>query len=256
MAGMAALETRLEREPLIARGQTSDVFSWGEACVLKLYFPSFPATVTQREFAITRAIHAAGLPVPAVVETIEIAGRHGIIFERIRGHSLLRAVERKPWMLFAAARQLAELHARLHATTAPAGLPSQREQIAQWLERADVPDADKAPARQHLAQLPDGDSLCHGDFHPANILLTARGPVIIDWSTGTRGHALADVARTSVLFERANLPPDSALHVRMMMKFARRRLHATYLKRYLQWRPGTLEQIEFWRVPQRMALVV
>src|SRR5205085_2531877 len=114
-------EARLKQETLLARGQTSDVFSWGADSVLKLYFPHFPATVTQREFAITRAVHAAGLPVPAALEMIEVAGRHGIIFERVRGHSLLREVERKPWTLFAAARQLAELHARLHALPAPAG---------------------------------------------------------------------------------------------------------------------------------------
>lgn len=250
----SSLETRLARETLVGRGQNSDVFSWGEDSVLKLYFPSFPAEVTQREYVIARAVYAAGHAAPAVRDVVEIGGRHGIIFERVHGPSLVQQVERRPWRLFAAARQLAEWHVRLHDSPAPVELPAQRDQIARWIDRADgCSDAEKETARRHLAQLPPGDRLCHGDFHPANVILSARGPVIIDWSTGTRGHALADVARTSVLFESASLPPETAVHLRLLMKFARRLLHATYLKRYFELRPGSLEDLEFWRVPQRMA---
>jgi uncharacterized protein (TIGR02172 family) len=250
---VSSLKSRLGRERLIGKGLTSDVFSWGEGRVLKLYHPWMPAATAQREFTISRAIHGAGLPVPAVYEVIEVDGRPGIVFEHVHGHSLVKDVERKPWTLFAAARLLAELHARLHQCPAPAGLPSQRDQIAHWVNRAPgVSDEHRDKARCHLAQLPDGGCVCHGDFHPANILLTAKGPVIIDWSTATRGHPLADVARTSVLIESAPLPPETALHLRLLMKVSRRLLHAAYLKRYFELRPEP-NDVEFWRVPQRMA---
>jgi hypothetical protein len=64
---------------------------------------------------------------------------------------------------------------------------------------------------------------------------------------------LADVARTSVLFERASLPSNTPVHIKILMKFVRRLLHRTYLKRYLEIRGGSLEEIERWRVAQRMA---
>jgi len=67
------------------------------------------------------------------------------------------------------------------------------------------------------------------------------------------GHALADVARTSVLFESAPLPPETSLRIRVLMKLSRPLLHAAYLRRYLQLRPATMEELETWRVPQRMA---
>ena len=250
---MLSLEARLERETLIGRGLTSDVFTWGEDAVLKLYFPWRSAAVAQREFAVTRAVHGAGLPAPAALDVVEVAGRPGIVLERVPGRSLVRQVEMKPWTLFAAARQLAELHARLHACPAPAGLPSQREKIEHRIDRAPVPEAEKEVARRHIAQLPAGDCVCHGDFHPGNVILTPRGPVIIDWSAGTRGHALADVASTSVLFETATPPDGTSLRIRLMLKVARRMLHETYLKRYLKLRPGSLDEVEFWRVPLRLA---
>jgi Ser/Thr protein kinase RdoA (MazF antagonist) len=98
------------------------------------------------------------------------------------------------------ARQLAELHFKMHNIVAPPGLRLQREQIESGIRMdANLPDATKDRVRRYLAELPDGEVLCHGDFHPDNVLLTARGPVIIDWMTGTRGYPLADVACTRLL---------------------------------------------------------
>jgi len=108
---MSIPEAQLQRETLIGRGLTAEVFSWGQDRMLKLCFPWRPITDVQREFAVTRVIHAAGLPSPAAFALVVIGDRHGIVFERIRGPSLVRQVETRPWTVFAAARQLAELHA-------------------------------------------------------------------------------------------------------------------------------------------------
>ena len=250
----AASEERLKAAQLVATGQTSEVFAWGEQRVLKLFLPWVSHETVEQEFRATRAIHAAGVPVPFAFELVDARNRHGIVFELLEGCSLLRLVERQPWRLFAAARELAELHSQLHGHPAPPELPTQHDQIVRWMgDGAHFTDEQKSQAPKHLALLPEGTCLCHGDFHPANILLTPTGPMIIDWASASSGHPLGDVARTSVLFESARLPATTPLHILFLMKVARRLLHVTYLKRYLQLRPGTLEQIEQWRVVQRLA---
>jgi Ser/Thr protein kinase RdoA (MazF antagonist) len=40
--------------------------------------------------------------------------------------------------------------------------------------------ARRSQALERLNQLPDGDALCHGDYHPDNVLMTRNGPIIID----------------------------------------------------------------------------
>ncbi len=238
----------LKTAELVGKGRTSDVYAWREGLVLKLFHPQFSDSRVEREFSVTRAVHAAGIPAPAVHEVVEVEGRRGIIFEHVHGPSLLDCVQAKPWTLFAAAKRLGELHAQLHSFKAPAELPSQRRQLASGIEAVKgVPDAEKHAALHRLSYLPDGDALCHGDFHPENILLSERGPVIIDWYTGARGHPLGDVARTSYLFRHAG-PPPSALR-----KVLRSLLHETYLRRYLQLNPGTRDQIEAWAVPLAIA---
>ena len=189
---------------------------------------------------------------------MQLGNRYGIVFEHIQGESMVTRVAKKPWTLFAAARQLAELHVGVHDHAAPPELPAQREQLERQIERAEGFSEDKKRrALEHAARLPDDSrALCHGDFHPGNILFNQDNnhqAVIIDWSAATRGHPLADVARTSVLFEIARILSSAPVQVRIIMKFARRLLHTHYLQAYLKLRPGTLDDIEFWRVPQRFA---
>jgi aminoglycoside phosphotransferase (APT) family kinase protein len=206
-----------------------------------------------REFVATRAIHGAGLPAPAAYELIEVAGRPGIVFERVSGVSLLDATQHRPWAIFAAVRSAAELHADLHRCTAPPGLPSLCARIAARIDRSPAPEPERRRARARLAALPDGAVVCHGDFHPGNILLTPRGPVVIDWSGAGRGPADADLALTSRLLRPANLPPWSPWYARLMLRCLRMTLHRSYLVGYFRRWPGPRGSVAGWHVPLAVA---
>ena len=54
-----------------------------------------------------------------------------------------------------------------------------------------------------INELPGGDSVCHGDFHPGNILVKPDGmPVIIDFMNVCHGPYFYDIARTFFLLNR------------------------------------------------------
>ena len=241
---------------LIGTGLTAEIFAWEQGRVLKLFFARFGPSKVELEFQITRALHAAQCPVPAAYDLIEIDGRAGIVLERIEGASLLKLVELQPWKLFYAAQMLADLHAQMHQLTAPPELPTQRQQLEDWLARAhDYAPEQRRAAEASLALLPAGSAVCHADFHPDNILLSPRGPIIIDWTSGTRGHPQADVARTCVLFESAKLPAGSPPHMHFLLAFSRRLLHRAYLRRYLAITHATRESITRFLPIQRAAAV-
>jgi aminoglycoside phosphotransferase (APT) family kinase protein len=240
----------LQRAPIVGKGFCSDVYAWGDGRVLKLFHPWVPRATGEREYRVTRWVHAAGLPAPAVFDLVDVTGRCGIVFERLDGPSLYAYVQARPWTLFRAVRQFAELHARIHRCACPVELPSQRERIAGGIEAAsDLSAEARRSALSRLAELPDGTALCHGDFHPGNVLLTPRGPVIIDWGAATRGHALGDVARTSRLIRLASLPPWAPRHMHVLLTCTRALIHRAYLRRYLQRNAGTRRQIDAWREP-------
>src|SRR5437899_4314271 len=163
---------------------------------------------------------------------------------------MLGQVQAKPWTLFRAIRQLAQLHAQIHDCLGPPELPTLRERVADGIYQAPgLSDAERQVAHCSLARLPNGTSLCHGDFHPENILFSSRGAIVIDWMTASRGDPLGDVACTSRLIQHASLPRWTPRPMHLLLKCSRALLHRSYLTRYLKLRPGMLEQIRAWEVP-------
>jgi aminoglycoside phosphotransferase (APT) family kinase protein len=50
-----------------------------------------------------------------------------------------------------------------------------------------------------------GDRVLHLDLHPANVMLTAAGPVVIDWTNAAAGPAGADVALADLIMATADI---------------------------------------------------
>ena len=97
-----------------------------------------------------------------------------------------------------------------------------------------------------MSALPEDNRLCHGDFHPDNVVLTPRGPVVIDWLTAVQGAAAADVCRTLLLLEHAS--PPSGLRMTLVLVL-RRLFAAAYWRRYARRTGLQRSQMEAWRLP-------
>lgn len=229
--------------PLLARGGTADVYAWGDGQVLKL-FRSARRDVVEYEARLTRVAGQAGLPVPAVAEVVERAGRVGIVFERADGATMLRHVIRRPWTARRFGQLLGQLHRDVHERAAPELMPA-KERLRRSIEGvADLPSQTRARVLEVLQELPDGDRICHGDFHPDNVLLTARGPVIIDWIDASRGDPLADVARTLVLMRVGAIPARAP--ARWMINAVRGGFRYGYVRRYFGTGLGAGEALRGW----------
>jgi tRNA A-37 threonylcarbamoyl transferase component Bud32 len=93
-----------------------------------------------REAAVMQHARARGFPVPHVIEVRD----DGLVLERIDGPTMLEDLQQRPWRAFRDAQALARLHSCLH----------------------EIPF--------------EGNGLIHLDLHPGNVLLSPRGPVVID----------------------------------------------------------------------------
>jgi aminoglycoside phosphotransferase (APT) family kinase protein len=146
--------------PLIGVGRSADVYAIDAGRVLRRYRTPFDV---QAEAELMRHLHQAGFPVPWVHD----ADGSDLVMERLDGRDMLVDLGRRPWLARRHARLLAQMHNRLHQIQAPAGWP---------------------------AALGQGDKVMHLDLHPGNIMLTSRGPVVLDWASARAGPPGADVA--------------------------------------------------------------
>lgn len=228
--------------PPIALGATAEVYSWNDGQVLKLFNRGVAGSTAEYEANLTRIVYATGLPVPAAGEIVEIDGRFGLVYERIEGVSMLEALMKQPWKFSIYARQLAELQADMHKRRVPE-MPSQVDRLRWKIGDTELlPQDIRQAALKALERMPEEDRLCHGDFHPGNILLTAHGPVIIDWIDASRGSPLMDVARSTLLIDDGPLPPGTPRVVGLIRHW----FYRSYKNWYFQLNPGNRQQLSRW----------
>lgn len=229
---------------LLARGRTADVYEWDAGRVLKRFHDWFELGNIEYEQKIARAVHASGVRSPVVGEIIQVDNHNALIYERLPGESMQELVLRKPWKVFAYARVLAQLHAQMHGCAFDASVPAQRGRLENKINHADaLPASLKAHLLSAMGRLPEGDRVCHGDLHPANVLISDADATVIDWIDAARGNPLADVARTSVILMGA---AESGETSNPFLKVFVKTFHTAYRKQYFRLRPGQEDEYRYW----------
>lgn len=243
----------------IAYGRTAEIYAWREGFILKLFYDWFGLHNIKIEARNTRAAHAAGLPVPEVGNIIQIAERCGLEYERIIGQSMFKMIQHKPWTMVPIMRRCAELHARLHGANVPVDLPILRHELEKNINRAQALPVDlRHKVLASLEAMPGGEQLCHGDFWPANIIITGNGDYIIDWFRATRGNPLADLARTTNLvfgFTRTRQVKRQFLSYgssrlnqleNSVLQLLTKLFYPIYINTYFKLRPGDKKEYRRW----------
>ncbi len=239
---------------MVGRGARAEVYALGNDRVLKLFGPGVDKAWPEREAQLTRRVNEAGVPSPRVFEVVLVDGRVGIVYERLEGPTLEDLMRTDPAKIQDHARLYAELHAEIHSHVIQ-DLPSQRVGQRRAIERGALLSGDmKRVALNALETLPDGNTLCHGDLNVQNVIFSSKGPVVIDWDNACRGNPLADVARVMLMMSMGKYHSRS-LAERAMVERLTDELQAAYAERYLELRPGTMEEIQEWRLPLAAARV-
>lgn len=147
---------------LVGAGRMADVYAWSDGRVLRRYRDGGD---TAAEAALMRHLAAHGYPVPAVHPGGQAAE---LVMDRLDGPTLSQAASAGTVTPAETGAILADLLQRLH------GLP---------------PQHSRTP----------GDRILHLDLHPENVILTAAGPMVIDWNTSIEGPPGLDRAMTALI---------------------------------------------------------
>jgi aminoglycoside phosphotransferase (APT) family kinase protein len=211
--------------PRLGVGRDAEVFALGDDRVLRRYRDGSRGAdgrlkTSEREAEIMRYVRSRGYPVPAVYE---VRGPD-MVMERVDGPTMLKDIGRRPWMVWRHGRLLAALHRRLHAIPAPDWLLTYEshpaftgpDRDAAWAGLPPMPPSPPPDAPQ---------TLLHLDLHPDNVILSRRGPVVIDWRNTRRGDGAIDVASTWLIMATSQLP-DAGLKRRVMDTVRRLFVHA------------------------------
>ncbi|MDF0602990.1 aminoglycoside phosphotransferase family protein [Psychromarinibacter sp. C21-152] len=182
----------------IGSGKVADVYRHNGAA-LKLFEAGQPRNSAFREAANLALLEGTGLPVPEVFGVDRYGDRWGLTMSLVEEECGADRWFAEPDRTTEYLREFAALHAKIHARPG-SNFPELRARMAASIGRAPpLSEARRTELLACLADLPIADRLCHGDFHPWNVLGQGESATIIDWLDATCGDPAADVCRSYVL---------------------------------------------------------
>jgi len=239
----------MKKGALIGHGMTAEVFEWGKDRVLKLFFGKYDDERVLYEAKIASLVHDAGVPSPEVFEIIDLSGRKGIIFQRIFGRSLSIKIQEEPWKLEYYTQMLAKLQFTIHQYTSD-GLPSQKDRLSLIIGKsAKILGEKEKIIVDYLESLPDGDSICHGDLHFNNVMVSDDKLIAVDWNSSYRGNPLGDVARTCLMISSPKIQMTSLNFMTNLTEYTKWLSQWSYLNEYMALSKVKYDNIDDWILP-------
>lgn len=182
----------------IAEGNTAELFEVSDTRVLKLFKIGYSKGAVEQEYRNHRTVSAVVKNVPALFEFVEVQGRFGFVMEKIQGESL--AAKMMDGDSFDQAMDLfVELHTSWLQNRTETAVP-----YTEWMLCVLQGMSGRERLKARIERLPQGGCLCHGDFHPYNIIISSvKKPIIIDFANVCKAPREYDVARTYYLLKEA-----------------------------------------------------
>ncbi|MGG0458729.1 aminoglycoside phosphotransferase family protein [Bacillus mycoides] len=199
----------------IAKGNTAEIYLCDNK-VVKLFKEYLPNTESLYEAQKQKYAYSCGLHVPKVFEVTEIQGRQAIIMEYVEGESvgelLLNNLSKAEHYISICVSEQQKIHAICVNTDE---MESMRERLKRQIKSVHKLDENqKRNILKKLDLIVFEPRLCHGDFHPFNLILSNNNVKIIDWVDASSGDIRADVFRTYLLYSQSSIElAEMYLHI-------------------------------------------
>jgi aminoglycoside phosphotransferase (APT) family kinase protein len=187
-----------------------EAYAWAPDQVVKLFKAGVSHQFGRHEVRMIRAVLAAGLPVPEVFGEVTLDGRFGIVLQRLDGPTLWQLSRTGAVTFEQAGAIVAALAMSVHKTPPPPEVISMRDYMGNELRLDDgkVPKHIATDVLALIDRLSPGDGLCHCDLSPGNVIMTAEGPKLVDWTFAMRAPAAVDLGFLHVIL--SELAPEIA----------------------------------------------
>ncbi|WP_191602725.1 aminoglycoside phosphotransferase family protein [Marinomonas algicola] len=239
---------------VIGSGHCANVYEYRKNYVLKLFHKHIDPKVAQYEFDASHEINKLGIRTPAVYDLVKVGSQQGIIFQKIRGLTLIEDVSKSPFKLITHVKCSAQLFESVHQLSTM-GLASFKEQLADRINQTILlTPSEKKMIINYLSTLEDGNDLCHGDFHFGNIMIAENNLHIIDWGGVARGPKIADLTLAIIQFQVSSIANNIPLYLKIVIILFRKLIIHTFIEAYCKENPHLTtkelkREIQRWRLP-------
>ena len=168
--------------------------------LIKLFDKGYSKADILNEALNQARVEETDLNIPRIEAVTVVDGSWSIVMNYIEGPTLEQLMQEHPEKIDEYLELFVSLQRTVHSKRVPL-LNMLIEKMNRKISAAELDATTRYDLHTRLSGMKRHTKLCHGDFNPSNIIISADGtPYIVDWAHATQGNASADVARTYLLF--------------------------------------------------------
>ena len=191
--------------PIIGKGSQATVYANGEFAI-KLYREDYPKRNVFSEAYIMANLEEVNFPSPKVYEVISVNGQYGLRMDQVKG-KLMSEDLNNPVKTQETMDDIIALQYRLqkYEDANWDWAPNIKVRMSNDLKLNDrLSPATQKKLLKKLESLPEGNDLCHCDFHTDNVFVDGENYIIIDLLQISKGDFTADAACSYVAYSLIN----------------------------------------------------
>jgi uncharacterized protein (TIGR02172 family) len=181
---------------LIGKGGNGSVYRISDDEIIKVYTAKTPLSSIEGERERARSAFVAGVPTAIPYDVVKVGDSYGIIFEMVKADVIARKFMNEPEHYDEYAQKYANLFKEIHSVSlAGKGLPATStlyladiDRMADWYDEKEL-----ERLRWFVRQIPQRDTMVHGDFHTNNVMVQGDELLIIDMAEISCGHPIFDL---------------------------------------------------------------
>lgn len=172
--------------------------------LIKEFDDTFSKAQVLNEALNTARVEETGLKIPKLLDVRKTDTGWAITREYIEGKTLSELMKENPDKFDEYLEKFVDLQLEIHSKTAP-HLNKIKDKMHAKISASDYEATLRYDLHNRLEGMKKHKKVLHGDYCPANIIVTENGDYyIIDWAHATQGNASADAARTYLIFNLQN----------------------------------------------------
>lgn len=207
----------MKPENLIFSRADKKIYKSGDK-LIKLFDESYSKANILNEALNHARVEETNLNVPKIRSIEVVDGKWAIILDYIEGETLQSLMDKHPEKQEEYLNLFVDLQMTVLSHKVPM-LNKLKDKMQGKISATGLDASTRYDLHTRLDSMPKHNNLCHGDFNPSNIIITADGtPFIIDWAHATQGNSSADVARSFLLFYLADKKELGDKYLRLYCK--------------------------------------
>lgn len=249
-------EVSVEGCELLGSGAKGDVYRYDDEMVIKVFNQNNTYHDVEQEIAKARMAFVLGIPSAISFGIVSVKDRYGAMFEMVNSDTISRLISRSPGQVKTYAKIMSDLAHTIHGIEIDEDydVPSVKDRLKDYIEGGVAVENKELGQKcmKLLNDLPDTNTLIHGDFHTGNVFLQNGEPLLIDMDRVSTGHPIAEISDFYYFY--IILGEDNPAVVEKFMGFSYN-LSKTFFNAFLKYYLDTEDEEELKGVSEKAAVL-